>query len=220
MVRRLLDHIAPHYCCSCGEIGRLLCESCKYDITSEHSSDCLFCGQLSLSGVCSGCRPICSQAWCGGQRTGGLEKLINSFKFENAEAAHQPLGDVLLAALPLLPKEVVIVPIPTVRAHVRQRGYDHALLLARYVAQKQGVTLSQALRRRTSTVQRGANRKERFKQAKEAFEVTGSLQGDTPYLLVDDVVTTGATLRYAAEALKEAGAVTVWAAAATRQPLD
>lgn len=219
MLRRLLDAVAPHYCCSCGAIGRLLCEGCIYNISSEPFSGCLLCGRLSLSSNCPHCHSGIALTWCGGERAGGLEELINRFKFEYARDAYIPLGDILLATLPQLPAETVVVPIPTVRAHIRQRGYDHTLLLAQYIADQRNVKTSRALERRTSTMQRGANRRTRTAQAKEAYKVKGELRADVPYLLVDDVVTTGATLRYAAKALKDAGATTVWAAAATRQPM-
>ena len=104
--------------------------------------------------------------------------------------------------------------------HVRQRGYDHTLLLARQLAKDRTLSVERPLRRYTTAVQRGANRKTREKQASEAFEVRGALTGDVPYLLVDDVVTTGATLIHATRAMKAAGATTVWAVAAARQPLD
>lgn len=146
--------------------------------------------------------------------------LINRFKFEYARAAYVPLGDVMLAALPQLPERTIVVPVPTVRSHIRQRGYDHTLLLARYIAEKQHLVLERPLLRRMATVQRGATRKARIAQAKEAFEVRTSLEKEVPYLLVDDVVTTGSTLRYAAEAMRSAGAAVVWAAAVARQPLD
>lgn len=215
----VLDGLAPHYCCSCGEIGALLCDSCKHNITSEQYMGCLLCGRPSPS-VCSHCSPIIERTWCGGERSGGLEALINQYKFEYARAAYAPLGDILLAALPQLPERTIVIPIPTVRSHVRQRGYDHTLLLARYVAERQHLALAKPLMRRTATVQRGATRKVRIMQAKEAFEVRASLEKDIPYLLIDDVVTTGSTLRYAAHALRNAGAMTVWAAAVARQPLD
>lgn len=220
MVLRLFDQIAPHYCCSCGEIGRLLCESCKYDIAQEQFDGCLLCGRLSLLRSCPHCRSNIELSWCSGERSGGLELLINRFKFDYAQAAYVPLGDILLSTLPQLPTKTVIVPIPTVRSHVRQRGYDHTLLLARYIAEHRRLAFEQPLKRRTATVQRGANRKMRIAQAKEAFEVVTSLKSDIPYLLIDDVVTTGSTLTYAAEAMKSAGATVVWAAAAARQPLD
>lgn len=220
ILRKLLDQLAPHYCCSCGEIGLVLCESCKYDITYERFEACLLCGQPPLSSSCSTCRTLVEKTWCGGERSGGLETLINRFKFEYAEAAHIPLGDILLAALPELPADTVVVPIPTVATHIRQRGYDHTLLLARYIARARGLSVRRVLVRQTATVQRGASRKVRRAQAKAAFTVKDALDKGVPYLLIDDVVTTGATIQYAAESLKAAGADRVWAAAVARQPLD
>lgn len=220
MLEKALDLVAPHYCCSCGEIGSILCESCKYDITSERFNGCLLCGESTLMGNCCSCSPDIARTWCGGERLGGLEALINSYKFEYAVAAATPLSDIVLAALPDLPEDTVVVPIPTVRAHIRQRGYDHTLLIARQVATKRGLRCESVLARVGSSVQRGADRKTRIRQAKTAFEVHKTVQNATPYLLIDDVVTTGSTLRYAARALKDAGADTVWAVAVARQPLD
>lgn len=219
MIHGLLNVLAPHYCCSCDEIGSILCEGCKYDIVSEPFIGCLLCGSPSLS-VCAGCQAIIERSWCGGERSGALEALINKYKFEYAEAAHVPLGDILLATLPDLPSNTVVVPVPTINTHIRQRGYDHTLLVAKYIAKKRDLAVSAALFRKTSAMQRGASRKVRIKQAKEAFGVRGELQESVPYLLVDDVVTTGSTLIYASRALKEAGASQVWAVAAARQPLD
>ena len=190
MVEKLLDLISPHYCCSCGEIGSILCESCKYDIVSEQFSGCLLCTRPTLSGSCAHCSSDLARTWCGGERIGGLERLINCYKFEYAVAAHAPLGDIILASLPELPKETIVIPIPTIRTHVRQRGYDHTLLLARYIAKKRGLHCYQPLIRATSSIQRGTDRKTRLAQAKVAYKVKGELEKDTQYLLIDDVVTT------------------------------
>ncbi|HTJ73654.1 MAG TPA: hypothetical protein VL481_03625 [Verrucomicrobiae bacterium] len=119
-----------------------------------------------------------------------------------------------------LPKDVVIVPLPTVASHVRVRGYDHTLLIAKGVAKAQRLRLEKALYRRTSTTQRGEGRKTRQRQAKEAFGVKGTLNSAATYLLIDDVVTTGATLQCGAKALKDAGAGEVWVAALAYHPLD
>ena len=221
MIDNLLHFIAPHYCISCGDVGGLLCESCKYDIASDAPSGCLLCGRLTgEDGVCSGCRAFVERAWYVGERSGSLEELIDRYKFERARAAHKPLGDLLLSRLPVLPKNTVVVPIPTLRSHVRQRGYDHSLLLAEHVARYLGLHTERVLRRVTSDVQRGVNKKQRFRQARQAYEVDVALRDDIPYLLVDDVVTTGATLSSAATVLRKAGASMVWAAAIARQPLE
>ena len=220
MVDELLNLIAPHYCCSCGEIGAILCESCKYDIISEPLSGCLLCYKSLLVDRCTHCRSDIDRMWCGGERLGALEHLIDLYKFEYAQAAYKPLGDILLATLPQLPPETIIIPIPTIRSHIRQRGYDHALLLAQHVARSRQLTCKQLVQRKTASVQRDATRKQRIEQAKQAFSVKDQLQPDTPYLLIDDVATTGSTLKYAAKTLKDAGATIVWAAAVARQPLD
>lgn len=221
MIDDLLNLIAPHYCCSCGEIGSLLCEGCKYDIIGDDSSACMLCGfATGATGICSGCVSFVERAWYAGERAGGLEALINRYKFGHARSAYRPLGDLLHTRLPVLPSETVVVPVPTVASHIRQRGYDHTLLLAQYVAEKRGLKLAYPLERMTSATQRGAGRKQRIAQAKAAFSIKMELEKDAPYLLIDDIVTTGATLTYAAKALRSAGATMVWAAAVARQPLD
>ncbi|HTJ73214.1 MAG TPA: phosphoribosyltransferase family protein [Verrucomicrobiae bacterium] len=120
----------------------------------------------------------------------------------------------------LLPREIIIVPTPTVASHTRVRGYDHTLLLAKYLARAQGLSVKTVLYRQTTTKQRGENRRTRQAQAKAAFAVKGRLMPDKTYVLIDDVVTTGATLEYGARALKDAGAGDVWVAALAYHPLD
>ena len=222
MIDGLLSRLAPHLCQSCGEIGTLLCDSCKYDIVSEVFNVCVSCAKPAGNiGICGECRPGYSQAWCVGERGGVLQRLIGLYKFQNAKAAHQPLGDLLCERLPVLPSSTVIVPVPTVASHIRQRGYDHTLLMARYVAKKQGLTCRSILDRATNTMQRHADYAKRKAQAKAAFRsANGQLDPQVPYLLLDDVITTGATLRYAAKTLRQAGAETIWVAALARQTLD
>jgi ComF family protein len=220
MFDKLISAIAPHPCCSCGALGALLCDDCKYDIVSETYSACISCGGPAKAlGVCKNCAMPYSKAWCAGERTGALEHLVNKYKFQNAYAAHKILAELIVECLDVLPPETYVVPVPTVAAHVRERGYDHTLLIARSIARARGLRLSKALRRRTTTKQRGAARSQRRLQAKEAFVVAQSLK-PVPYLLIDDVTTTGATLYYAADQLKKAGASDVWVAVVARQPLD
>jgi len=69
-------------------------------------------------------------------------------------------------------------------------------------------------------MQRHASAVERDRQAKAAFAVKGAITKHVPYVLVDDVVTTGATIKYAAQALLDAGASQVWVAVVARQTLD
>lgn len=222
MLDSLLSLIAPHYCSGCGERGTLLCDNCKYDIILEPYEACVSCQKLAapIKGICTECKVPYDRAWCVADRRDHLQRLVDGYKFTNAFAAYKPLADLLHERLPELPGDTVIVPVPTVASHIRQRGYDHMLLIARRFARLRHLSLETDLRRLTSTKQRDASRSQRIEQAKAAFACSKQLSANATYLLLDDVMTTGATMRYAAQALRDAGASTVWCATISRQPLD
>jgi ComF family protein len=173
-----------------------------------------------MSGLCANCHLPYERGWCVAPRRDQLQRLINSFKFTNARAAYRPLADLLHDHLPELPSNVRIIPVPTVSAHIRQRGYDHMLLIARRLGRQRRLRVDTSLQRATSTMQRGAGKRQRTQQAKVAFTCSRPLDPDAIYLLIDDVVTTGATVKYAAQTLRDAGATTIWVASISRQPLD
>ena len=220
MVDALLGIVAPHPCYKCGKTGGILCTNCKYDITSEIPNTCLLCGKPAPSdGICRDEKTAYTKAWHVDDRIETIKHVIDAFKFEHTYEAHQTLADLLAEALGNLPTTVTVVPLPTISAHRRQRGYDHILLLARALAKRKQLTLTPVIKRQTNTVQRDASRAQRLKQARQAFVVNSRLPGGI-YLLVDDVVTTGASLEYGARALLAAGADEVWVAVVARQPLD
>ncbi len=222
MLDTLLSFVAPHHCCGCGETGTLLCDNCKYDIMSEPFEACIACGKglVSRNGLCGVCKVPYQRAWCVADRRDHLQRLIGNYKFTNARAAYMPLAQLLSDRLPELPAETVIVPIPTINSHIRQRGYDHMGLIARRLAHLRALSVDISLQRITNTTQRGSGMRERAKQAKAAFMCAKQLDDKKIYLLIDDVVTSGATVKYAAQTLLDAGASTVWVASISRQPLD
>ena len=170
--------------------------------------------------LCNTCRVPYERVWVVGERTGILQRLIGLYKFERAKSAHKVLGDLLLDVLPELPSDTIIIPIPTVPDHIRERGYDHMLLIARYIAKKRGLIHKQLLIRVTNTKQRQASAKKRDIQAMHAFALDGVIDVDKPYLLIDDVFTTGATVKYASKLLHDAGVKHIWVAIIARQTLD
>jgi ComF family protein len=221
MIDSLLSPIAPHLCCGCNRIGSLLCEDCKYNIVSEAFYGCILCGnKYNNSEICSNCTHITQRGWCVGQRAETLRKLIDDYKFENKKSTHRVLADLLDERVDQLPSSTIVVPVPTISRHIRQRGYDHAALLARSFARRRGLAYRPLVGRQTNTSQRDASRLQRKVQAQEAFIVRAQLSPNQPYLLIDDIVTTGATLTYAAKALRAAGARDIWFAALAHQPID
>lgn len=182
---------------------------------------CIVCGTIAAKqGICAECQAAYSRAWCAGERSGALREAIDSYKFYNNYAAHKDLAALLSERIGRLPENCIIVPVPTVPSHIRQRGYDHALLLAKRLAKLQNRPVVQLLKRKTATKQRGQNKANRRAQASRAFDRRKRADPDAVYLLVDDVITTGATLHFAAKALRAAGASEVWAGVIARQPLD
>jgi ComF family protein len=220
MINQLLGIVAPHHCYCCGKIGTILCGNCKYDIVDDPFEGCIVCEQPARSGICRSCTTTYSQAWCVGERAGSLRSVIDGLKFERVKDGAAVLASLLDERLPVLPSQTVIVPVPTIAPHIRQRGYDHTRLIAKTLGSHRKLAVRQILRRTDTHMQRGQNRAQRMKQAERAFVCNVVLDGSVPYLLVDDVVTTNATLQYAAACLQAAGAQTIWVAVLARQPLD
>lgn len=220
MFDKLLSFIAPHYCCGCDKIDFLLCDNCKYNIISEQSPRCLGCEKPTANmWLCKDCRLPYQKAWAVGEREGVLQRLIGLYKFERAISGYRILGDLLLDVVPHLPENAVIVPIPTPESRIRERGYDHMLLISKYFAKKRKLECKQILKRAKSTKQRQATTKQRLIQAKNAFYVSKKIDKNKVYLLMDDVITTGATLKYAAKTLRRAGAKDIWVAVIAQQIL-
>lgn len=215
-----LHALAPHYCCSCEQIGAILCDRCRYDISEELFEGCLLCGKPAARG-----RALCRQhnlpyssAWCVGERAEALKTVIDRYKFERARESYKVLASLLHFVLPILPTDVVVVPVPTIRRHIRLRGYDHTALVAREFARLRRLPYATHIQRATTTSQFGKSRRIRQDQARHAFRCDSVLA--KVYLLVDDIFTTGATIEYAAKALRDAGAADVWVAVLARQPLE
>ncbi len=218
MIDQLLGIVAPHHCYGCQKSGYVLCENCKYDIVDEAIDACLVCRVPTPNGICSNHKTTYQKAWCVGDRIDSLQRLIDAYKFERVRGAADSLAFLLNERLPVLPANTVIVPVPTIHRHVRQRGYDHTLLIAKQLAKLRGLTAKQLILRRDKIAQRGLTRQQRFGHAESAYYCLQDLD-QTPYLIVDDIVTTNATLKYCAQTLRDAGADTVWVGVVARQEL-
>lgn len=148
------------------------------------------------------------------------KKLIHKLKFGRAKAAADILAAAMDSELPDLPGSVIVTNVPTANKRVRIRGYDQAKLIAKSLAKRRGRRYVEVLERLGSSRQVGSSREKRLSQLKDAFKPVKSKQiKNTHILLIDDVLTTGATLGAAGKTLKAAGAKIVDAAVFT-QPID
>jgi ComF family protein len=158
-----------------------------------------------------------TDAW--GEYRGALEPVLRALKFQR----HDFLGDALSGLLEetlrtrgdLAFDAIVAVPMP--RARERRRGYNQAELLARALARRLGIRCDMTLlaRRAGRAAQSTLPRSERAGNVRGAFAASTLVKG-TSILLVDDICTTGETIRACAAALREAGASRVCAIAVAK----
>ena len=150
---------------------------------------------------------------------GDVRRIVHAFKFGGQSALAASLGEVLTGVWEEHGFDVdAIVPVPLTAMRRRTRGFNQALLLAREVSRASSVAVDEVLRRRRGgPPQAGsASAVERRRNVEGAFEA-GRLVAGKRLLLIDDVITTGATLDACARALIDAGASEVSALTLARE---
>ena len=222
MIDTLLSLVAPHRCSSCGEIGSVLCESCKYDIVSEVFSGCLLCTQACGSrGVCASCAKATAvkQTWCVGERRGALKMLVDEYKFDSKRAASKVCASLLDTVIPVLPDDFAVMSIPSAPSTVRAPGFDHMGRIADEFARARSLRRIAPLERAASATLHLLPARDRAKLSSSLFRLNGQAV-PRRILLIDDIVTTGTTMRAAAQLLRGAGAEELYLASLARQLLN
>jgi ComF family protein len=186
------------------------------------AAQCAQCGvpfendaPLHAAGLCGFCRRgVTAFDWGRGFGVyeGRLRHLIHLLKYERLEPLARPLGRCLAPLLAEAGPVDVIVPVPLDRRRERQRGFNQAALIAAELSRTAGVPLGRGVLRRVraTETQTGLTRRQRRLNVRGAFRVRRpeAVAGRT-VVLVDDVITTGATAAACAAALKRAGAARV-----------
>lgn len=231
----LCDAIYPRECCGCGRlsdrIGRHLCWSCFSQIELLHSNLCELCGN-PLTGsaasafVCGYCRkrkPAFDRARSAARFNGVVRDMLHAFKYKDALWQSADLTDLMLGALTAqfdYQAIDVVVPVPLFKTRFRERSYNQSFVLARELARRleRGVDGRSLQRIRHTDTQTRYNATQRKKNISGAFAVVRPewIRGRT-ILLVDDVMTTGATLSECAKELKRCGALRVYAISVARR---
>lgn len=215
VLETILELLAPHDCVSCGREGSLLCNSCTNGL-KDFELRCYRCLKATnRTRVCSDCQKLASlhDVFVATEYKRSAAGLIHKLKFERARAGAKVIAQLMDALLPTLPAGVIVTHIPTANSRIRERGYDQAALIAKNFAHLRKVPYSPLLRRVQQTRQVGATRAQRQAQLDGAFSIRKVLAGGRPILLVDDVITTGATIENAALTLKDGGVDALYAAA-------
>jgi len=213
ILEQLLAMIAPHACIGCRTEGALLCTACVAGLPA-FPSRCYRCGKRTPDyRTCRSCRASSGmyQMIVASIYDGLSKELVHKLKFARGRAAAYDMAQALAICFSAS-DATLISHIPTAPARVRQRGYDQAALIARALAQKTGVPYTPLLARLGDQRQVGRTREQRRRQMQGVFRVTRPELLNQHVLLVDDVLTTGATCEAAAQALRKAGAKRVSAA--------
>jgi ComF family protein len=209
----IIGVVAPLSCVICGREGLALCAMCGFEALEPVPPRCFLCLKRTADyRTCSNCRrrvPI-RHAWVASEYSSAVANVVKSYKFKRNRALTRPIAKLMAAQLPYFKNTPVIIPVPTATARVRQRGYDHALRLAGELAAQTGWPMVEHLRRIGQARQVGAKRMGRIEQLRGAFRpIRMDLLAGRDVLLVDDVITTGATVSEAARTLKSAGAKSI-----------
>jgi competence protein ComFC len=218
-----MDFLLPSMCAGCERVGWPFCPHCAQEVAPMPGTICARCGRVSAQ---AGAR--C--AYCRGGAMAGLEMVraaalfqaplreaIHAFKYEGRRELAEPLARYLVTVFAHEPWSGmadaldVVIPAPLHATRLRARGYNQSELLAQAFADRVGLPCAPAWMARVRATQPQVDLRGTARRANVAgaFAASPQVTGKT-ILLVDDVLTTGATLQACAEAALAAGARRVY----------
>ncbi len=221
VVDLLLDIVYPRECLLCdariaGQPVRAVCLSCGQGLAWQQASLCHHCGQPRDKGASCPCSAeekfAFDSVWSFGPYQGNLKKLVHAFKFQKNKAVGRDLAQFLLRSETLgeiFRSAQGIVPVPMHPLKEKDRGYNQAGVLAKELAGAAGLPcFGHALvKSQTSLPQVELGRDARWQNLSGTFAIGASNAiGRRDLILVDDVMTTGATAHHCAQLLRLSGA--------------
>lgn len=218
----LAGWLFPARCVACGarERDMWLCADCLSHVVPLRGSRCPICAARLVSGLCPACareRPAFRRVFAAGAYRGVVRQAVHALKFGGVRELAAPLSRLMAEACEALPERAVVVPVPASPQRRAERWLDHAGLLAAATARELALPCRPewAERCRATTRQVGLGPAARRANVAGAFRARQGVRG-AAVLVVDDVMTTGATARSLARALVDAGAAEVYVAVAAR----
>jgi competence protein ComFC len=228
----LLDFIFPKRCVGCGKLGRYFCERCTSTIRIIESNEaiCPVCEKPAIDGAT---HPRCKTKY-------SIDGLTSFFRYDGVvkkavkAIKYRFISDLASEFISLIPDQGfdgelsrtarnnnVIVSIPLHSSRKRARGFNQAEVLGAILAKQLNIPIrTDILRRERSTTPQVEmkDRNKRLQNMEKVFSIHNSQFNihHSTIVLFDDVFTTGATMRSAANILKRAGAKRVWAVTMAR----
>jgi len=207
--------------------GAVLCAACRADLPTLGEPRCPRCALPAEAGaLCGRClaQPPQYDATCAAlEYRFPADALLHALKYRGELALAPLLAECLTAEIPADGRVDLAMPVPLSTARMRERGYNQSMEIARALRPRGQLSLEPALctRVRDTPAQTDLPWAARARNVRNAFHCARVLDGMT-VAVIDDVMTTGATLDAVAAALKRAGAERVvnWVVARTLPPTD
>jgi ComF family protein len=214
---RLLELLLPSSCAGCGRFGHVVCGDCLAGFRTPARVDDRF--TAADPGLLVGdALELAVAAFAHG---GSLRRALQRLKYGGSAQIAVPLARAAVPALEALTRmcgPLPLVPVPVHAARQRQRGYNQAALLARELGSELGLPVVEILERRRATVrQHGLGKAARLHNLRGAFALRHGARTPSRLILVDDILTTSATLESCAQVLRDAGAASVYGFAIARE---
>jgi ComF family protein len=217
----LSSFLLPAICPLCSKLlsadeGIGFCFDCLQHIPPLPTASCRRCAlpyptDISDNHLCGVClderKPLFEQVIAAGIYDDALKEAIHRFKYRGQINLDQPLAKLIEPQLSVINKPELILPVPLHTNRLRYRTYNQSALLGQVLAKRLNLplVLRQLIRQHDTPPQQGQSATGRKRNIKGAFALTHPLQGEH-VLLIDDVLTTGATVRECCKVLKKNGA--------------
>lgn len=222
---KIVHAILPHHCalCGAGTLNQLVCTGCDADLSHCRAPACPICALPTPGGqVCGSCLqrpPAFDRTLAAFSYRFPLDRLLHAFKYSGNLALIEVLAKPLAQLAAVHPKPDLLMPMPLHPERLKERGFNQSLEITRPISRWLGIPLSAdaCQRTRDTPAQAGLKWKERRRNVRGAFACDLDLSGKKIAVL-DDVMTTGATLNEIGRILKDRGATEVSAWVVARTP--
>jgi len=213
----VLELLLPPACAGCGRFGHLVCAECLASFRPASIAGDRF--MAPDAGTTVG--DALELAVAAFTHEGMLRRALQRLKYGGSGRIAVPLARAAAPALEALTRvcgSCPLVPVPVHAIRQRQRGYNQAALLATALGRQSGLAVHDILERRRATArQHGLGKAARLHNLRGAFALREGTRSPPRLILVDDILTTSATLESCAQVLRDAGAASVYGFAIARE---